>query len=413
MKCSRCGTSPKTLPKGERSPRGWKRLGEELVCGECWAKAFMLRAVTLPVAGPLDREQWPMLRELLQKGWAQTTALANWAVAALSRSDIVRMPDMEKMPKFTMPYLYTEARKLFPEMTPSSVVAVLNTVQQRYLKCRYDVVWKRSMSLPSYRFPTPYPLPAQAWSARYLSEEQKVPIVSVSIAGQRLDVRLRGGPEFRRQLASFAQLVEGSAKACELAIYRASVSANSNLQTVTDHAAPGGARKEHHRIMMKLVMWLPKMATGKQKEKPLTLQRGEDCFLILRDEAGSEFKLNGDQVVRWILEHRDRLHRLAEDTKYEKRLPPAEQTSLGEYRAKLCHKQNHRLETFCHQSSLMIAERARRQKVTQITWDQKVTPFLSSFPWTQFQTMLEYKLRERGIDLKITGGAREDEKAMI
>lgn len=100
----------------------------------------MLRAVTIPVAGPTDCE-WQELREALRSCWANATTVANWATTELYKSDIVRTPAMERLPKYPERiYLYPGARRVAPEMDPTSVTSLLQAVESKYRKRRLAVV---------------------------------------------------------------------------------------------------------------------------------------------------------------------------------------------------------------------------------------------------------------------------------
>src|ERR1035437_6461909 len=75
--CAGCSISRavKPTPKGEAcTPTGWKKLGDVTYCPQCWRKKYILRAITMPVASPLDCS-WDELRKALRTMWAQTTAV--------------------------------------------------------------------------------------------------------------------------------------------------------------------------------------------------------------------------------------------------------------------------------------------------------------------------------------------------
>jgi hypothetical protein len=69
--CSATGTHPTRLP------RGWKRSHDnQPICAKCWGERYVLRAVTIPVVGPVDGT-WKELRDDLRDAWADATALSN------------------------------------------------------------------------------------------------------------------------------------------------------------------------------------------------------------------------------------------------------------------------------------------------------------------------------------------------
>ena len=83
--CAGCSISRavKPTPKGEpRTPTGWKKLGDATYCPLCWRKQYILRAITMPVASPLDCT-WDELRKALRTMWAQATAASNWMMTEM------------------------------------------------------------------------------------------------------------------------------------------------------------------------------------------------------------------------------------------------------------------------------------------------------------------------------------------
>ena len=101
--CSCCGET-KDLA---RIPMGWKQIGEKLYCKACKTENFVLRAIAMPIAEPLDCE-WEELRDILKETWSASTRLANRIITELALIDPARSrtPEMEKIPKFTC-LLYT------------------------------------------------------------------------------------------------------------------------------------------------------------------------------------------------------------------------------------------------------------------------------------------------------------------
>ena len=61
------------------------------------------------------------------------------------------------------------------------MAALENTVQAKYRAERYDVIWKCAASLVTYRYPVPFPVPNQGWTA---SIEGHQPIIRARI-GER------------------------------------------------------------------------------------------------------------------------------------------------------------------------------------------------------------------------------------
>jgi hypothetical protein len=112
-----------------------------------------------------------------------------------------------------------------------TVASLEQSVQRKYRAVRYRVVWIAAASLPTHRYPTPFPVPSQEW---YATIEADQAIVSVRIGDARYRLRLKRGPQFRRHMEAFRQIAKGEAVAGELAIY------------------------DRDRVMVKMAAWLPR-----------------------------------------------------------------------------------------------------------------------------------------------------------
>lgn len=422
--CSRC---PGTREAKVR-PRGWKLYRGELWCDDCWRRAFVLRAQSVPIAGPVvdggpeeQKAAWVDLREALDNAWANSTTLANWYVTELAKADTVRTPAMERMPAFTAPYLYNEARAVCPTMDPASVQALTHAVERRYGKRRFAVIWKRDESLPNYTYPVPYPIRVGGNPERPEWRIQAGPggstFLSFLLGGVRRTVRLRGGREFARQMKAVRLLATGVALPAELSLIgpKASASANRNGTTTRE---PGGGRQKHRRIMAKMVMWLPKR-TDNREGGALHVRTGGGSFcsyFVVREgevEPASEPRhLNADHVRRWVRAHYERNARAAEDLKHEKRWPKPVRRGMVEAQEPRLQKFHNRINTFIHQTSAMLAGYATRQRVVSVVYDDSDHSFIPAgpddlvkFPWAALRTMLEYKLDEAHIEFTPVGVA--------
>ena len=411
----KCGTCPAER-NGDRAGGGWKNHVGRYWCPDCWRRSFMLRAITVPIAGPVDCD-WAELRTVLKSCWAAATSLANWATTELYRHDVVRTPDMGRLGKYPVRlYLYPDARRVVPEMDPTSVTALLQAVEGKYRKRRLAVVWARSESLPNYRYPVPYPVHNQAWSAS--RGEGGETLLSVRLGGARRTLRLRGGPDFRRQLRAVQRLIDGEAIAGELALYEVPVSANANRAGGEERAA-GGGRRHATRIMAKMVLWLPKEQRT-PRGGTLFVHNEADSFWVYHVDHGEPHYLRADHVKRWVADARRLRQRMADDLKHEKRWPKDVRRRMVESQEARLRKQHHRLDSFVHESTVMLSKFAERQGVSTVVYDMTVKSFADSFPWHMVRERLAYKLDERGITLEVVererpGGAenpaaaREDE----
>lgn len=387
--CSQCGTAQKSKPTAKeqpRLPRGWKRWDEKIWCGKCWQERWQLRAITVPIAGLVGME-WVELRKRLAEQWNATTRLANWTIRELAKREPARTADMEKMPAMERIYLYPEARQLAPELGTATTVSILQAVERKYRARRYHTAWLCKESLPSMRYPVPCPVHNQAWKIA-VDDDGGALLLSVLLGAGRITLRLRGGPGFRAAREVLVRVAAGEYAKGELAIFQKPAS-NSRHR-------PGGVGHSPTAVMAKMIVWLPRKQARGQRGT-LHVRTSGESLLVYHVDQGEIKYYHADQVRRWVAEHRKKLDRLSDDTKYEKRWPARVRRGIAERREKWCRKQNNRLDSFCHQTSAMIAGFAERVKVEKIEYDDTDKSFCESFPWGRLRDMIVQKL-PAGVD---------------
>lgn len=405
ISCSGCGASrdAKATSKGNsRLPRGWKRHDERTFCGKCWGDKFILRAVTFPIVGPVGRD-WPELRKALAEAWGQSTRLANWFATELYAADVRREPEVKKLPAMPQTYLYPKARERFPDFPSSLLVTVEHAVSGKYRSKRYELLWTGETSLSNFRYPFPYPIRSADWKAKFVDER---PVVRCSIAREMFDLRLRGGSEFRRQLAAFRQIVDGQAVQGELSIYRMRAAESDGRNGVAANE-PG---RVTYRIMAKLVAWLPrKERAAKEGERFFSLRTDADSLLygILQDRE-TPWILNADRVRDWSQQHRRWLQRMADDSKAETRKPKRRRRrKLAEYDHR-AEKYRNRMKSFIQETAAAVAGFCLRNKVTRVKYDDANKDYVDGFPWHELKSRLAVKLDEVGVEFELPNAASGD-----
>jgi hypothetical protein len=351
-------------------PSGWKRRGDDVFCGSCWRSRFILRAITMPISSPLDCS-WDDLHAAVKEMWRVTTRASNWMMTELYARDVRRNGD-DKMPPMPKAYLYPEARERFPSLPSRTVASLEHATQGRYRKARYEVIWTCSRSLPTHRYPVPFPMPSQAWHATI---EEDRPVVSVTIGTSRLRLRLKSGPQFRRQLNAFRQMARGEAERGDLAILESGDS-----------------------LAVKMVAWLPRTETVHDANGALFVYTRNDCLLCaVNGKDETLWRYNGDHLRRWQAEHRRRLQRWSEDQKYENRPVP----SFAERRSAAVEKHGNRMNSALHEIAAQLAGYAARRRFASVRYDDTEHGFCESFPWYRLRALIAEKLDKRGIAMEI------------
>lgn len=393
----------------------------------------VIRAAELPVNRCLDMP-WADFCKIVHACWAQSTALANWAVQQLARNDVVRTPGMTRMPpvplcpcpKCTRPkkrgkdrgkprtqgidlYAHLQDSDLRPFWDGATVQAssILRESEARYRALRKQVVWERSALPPTFKYPHPLPVHAQAWAARI---ESGKPVVEVALPGGRVSLELRGGPEFGRQLALFRQVAGGSAARKQLVIRGQMTSGSNGRRTIEDRDPGGGARK-HLRILVKLVCEVE--AAPRTADRVLTLCTDPAAFWVAELDGRRAWVLNADHIKRthdwakvrgWLDAHEDMLDRMAQDSKAERRMKMGRLGQLREAREKRVRKHRSRMRSWMHEITSHLVGFAVRQRVGVVQYKDVDRGFIERFPWARLKGLLADKLAAVGIAIESASG---------
>jgi len=400
------------------------------------------RALTFPVLGPAEGE-WPALDDSLHGLWRQSTDLANWAAGELFLADVLarRAAKGDRIPPFPCDgsYLY----RLLNEQpytgrsdwegATQSASQILTDVYGRYKGHRKAVIWSHGEQPAAYRYPYPYPVPRQRWEASLDSDG--FPVVSVSLPGQRVALRLRGIHQgapvvgFAAKLAHFRAIVSGERRAGVLYLSRQRCSAGCHRHLaahegaegegiVQGERAPGGGQRVQYRTLCRIVVWLPR-AERKGGNK-LLLRTDANAFWTAEHEgrfsrpwilnADHVRQPNTDQLRAWMADHDVWRQRMSEDLKHEKRWPRAVRQVMNDRLERRCGKVHRQVETWCHQAVALVANYARRQGVDTVLYDDSERSYLPHFPWARLSSMLRSKLELFGVAME--GGSDRGRNAV-
>ncbi|HTA42641.1 MAG TPA: hypothetical protein VK789_09350 [Bryobacteraceae bacterium] len=369
---------------------GWKRRGKAIYCRDCWRKLYVLRAVTIPVVSPLTLKykadetlhpcDWDEFGKRLREQWALITQASNWMMTEMYMRDD-RSRDKGKLQPMPGVYLYPETRKQFPGMASQTTAALENQIGKKYRAKRFDVIWTCRASLPTFRYPTPLPVPHQAWSIRL---DDNCPLVSAPIGDARVEFRLRNGHQFRRQLLAVKQIIADEAEPGQMDLYRQGKS-----------------------VMCKLVAWLPRRPVETKIEGTLFVRADAQALLVaLNVKDDRLWTYHGDQARRWSAAHRRLLQRLADDSKAEHR--PTVPFHARREAAAL--KYRDRMSSLTHQIAAMTVNYALRRKFAAVRYDDTARDlFCPHFPWHILRLKLAEKCDAAGIEFHaVTPGEPEE-----
>jgi hypothetical protein len=371
MNCKGCNRPA----KAERLPHRWKRIGEASYCPQCLHERYVVRTVAMTVVEPLGAT-WLEFRAALLESWAQVTSAANWMVTELFARD-VRRQDEVKMPPMPRVYLYPEARRLFPGLAPLTIASLAHTTQALYVAARYHVIWTHARSLPTYRYPVPLPIHNQLWRATMVDGR---PIVRVRVGDRWWDLRLKGGPRYRRQLTAYEQIIAGEAIAGELALYRRRAHEGPIM------ARPNGNQRAPYAVACKIFAWLPRARDEAAGTASGTLRvwTANDTLLTAVDINDETWRYHGDHLRRWSAEYRRIRQRFAEDCQVDQRLAPA----VADRRTAVALRYQRRMRSAVREAAAHVVGHARRKRCATVLYDDSVRVFCPDFPFAALRERL-------------------------
>lgn len=381
MKCDTCHVERET--KSDRTPMGWKRLGDALHCDKCWRGKYALRAVTIPIACPVGMG-WPELRKLLRESFEMATQASNWALRQLAMSDPGIDLGTKKLGKMQVcepggKSLYKGVADHF-DLDTRTASCLTQLVQAKYRALRLDMQ-RGKVSLPSLRYPQPIPMHNATWS---IAEGEDGGLVLDMPLGRknRVQVKLRGGQNYRRQLVAVRQLIRGEA-----------------IQGQLDVMEQGT------KVLCKMVGWFPK--TERRDGWAAALHTGGDAFLALyNDERRAIYRWNADHIRRWIVAQDEQMQRLREDLKAEKRMGRDRDGILARM-SDLRQKHHDRMHSFCHEVSSQVIGHLSRRRCGLLMVVDADKSYLPHFPWHKLRTMLADKANRAGIEIASGDAASE------
>jgi len=406
-----CCVTGKTLAARRRQdgspalPPGWKHLSGAYYSPPAWRQRFSMRTVRLPIGGiecevnspEAHSEAWTRLREALRISWRQATQVSNWMITEFAKADtveIVRGPQGPTLPKMValtelMRRTYQEGRGRWPELDSQSFCSLRHRVLAKYKQVRYDLRCRAAVSLPTFVYPTPLPIPAKDTK---LILEQGRATLHVRISGDRFPLRLRGGREFRRPLSVVERIAKRELLQGEICLYEQPVGG-------AHHA--GGTHKltgRPTRVMAAISVWLPnEQLLGHDRTCSVVTGRSR-LWQVLLDGASEPWHLNEDQIPRWTAAYYEQLQRLREDCKLDRRTRHPD--DLARRRAELRIKFKNRIADACHQAAALLVGFCRRHRVAVVDYDDSDTSWLPNFTWYELRRICAEKCLIAGITFR-------------
>lgn len=421
--CGRCdgkGVGKKARGNSIQRPDGWKDHGGRLLCKKCVGECFCLRAMELPVVGIADGGTWEQFGPALRDAFRCSTGLANWAVRQLLTNDVVRLPGMTAlpaMPSIELYKLYNEQGCPLGNVAAQTRAAIFQAVQNDYRsRRRLPCLWTGEEGLPLKRYPAPFPVRNQSWSAEWQTiDGRPQPCVSLRLHGMeelgpfqppRWILKLASGRPFARQLRDFKAIVDGATINGQIDLYeRPCGQTDRNCATSATKRGAGGSARQPRRLLVKFVAYFPRPEKA-PASGVMSVRTDPEAFWVA-EHMGRVVRpwiLNGEEMLRWTDEmrflhqsHAVWLQRMREDAKVERRTHIGSRKQAEDAFEKRCNKHHRRVKTWIDQACAQIVNYCLRQRIAAVLYDDTDRSWCQAFPWYSLCSTLRSKLEAKQI----------------
>ncbi len=270
---------------------------------------------------------------------------------------------------------------------------------------RKDVFGSHTAGLPTSRKTNTYPVPAQAWRAIWPETEgesgqvMRQPAVSFQLAGRRWLLRLRGGPERRRQLQAFAKMASGEAPKAELLLNWQPSSAGCHRRVSMDRE-PGGGNSRASRYIVRLVAELPRQEGGWRRSATLEVRTARNALLVAKVGDDEPWVYRANNLRRRIRAYEGQRNCLADDMKTEGRSPDSDRQRLVGRGALLAERHRRFAEWELRRAASFLVQYAKRRRVRGVRFDDRERRYAETFPWFRLETMISEACDREGLSFE-------------
>ena len=318
------------------------------------------------IAEVLDEESKAAFYSDVRESLDLSRRAANICIRECFTADTKLMTVGEKAPKF---YTYPKVSGMFPGCTMIAA-AISRTAEKHYKTHRWKIA-RGMVSVPNQRsFPWPL-LHNKSVKMLKLNVRDEFITASIQLTGKRWTVRLKGGSNYRDQIAGIKAAVEngtiGDSKLWVDRKHRAVIGICCDVPAKDERKGTGTVSVVTHR----------------------------DHFLIgTSPRSDVPFAINGDRVRQWNAERNRVYQRCRQDRKQDKHWRRA----ANERMERLSQKHRDRIKTFCHEASCEVVKFAKRRKAAKVEFDSTIRSYVPSFPWFEFIEMVKYKCEDAGFE---------------
>lgn len=404
-----CGKTIKAKPNkdgGLKTPMGWRRIDDVLLCPDCTQAKYYTRSVRVEMRGLAadEKRDSKEFRAACSAASMASGRCANWLVQRLLAADLALAPlgttkdGKKKLPPCPEIDYYRAACDTFPELAPASIVALCKMVRDWYGARRWDALVALNRSVETYRFGRlPIEIPKQAW--RLEEVDGKFLVRSQVGPGKAWRVKVYAAG---RELAALKGIVSGECVPLALKIVRQS-------KTLANGAT---AKAWFFRISV----MLPRKPQ-RQSHQEITLTLGHDPGVLLfgaLEGSDDVFEWPGEALRKLIVGGDKADKKRQRELSMSRGLVPKRQLlRWGKDRTAICENRQRKVNYQLKLCAAALARWCKSRGVTSVDYDVTDRGFLIHCPWHQLKSDLRNTLEREGIALHVIGTEATEQDAIV
>lgn len=386
-----------------KTPRGWRKIDGEFVCGDCVSQRFYARSFRVEITGlagdKVDKygRTIETFRKQLRAASKEAARYGNWLVQRLFAADPAASTPSAQWPTTkdgkprlpTLPEVEWYVPQQFADISPATITALAKMVRQWYGERRWEAFVALNRSIENYRFGyLPVEVRAQDWQiaagddGRYCFRRiavQPGPSWDVSVY---CDVR---------NLHVLRQCVDGEAIPLGLKIVRRS-----------KQPIPGSNGKPVKRWFFRVSVLLPRKPR-RQSHQEITMTLGHDRGVLLfgaLEGDAKPFEFPGVEI-RHLIVGGDKSDRLRQQEQAITRglMPRRMHRRWSTDRTRACENRLRKIDYQLWLAAKALARWCASRHVTSVDYDLTDHGFLPHFPYRALRDRIAMKLEEQGIAL--------------
>lgn len=406
MKCDITGVEApcRLTAGGERAlPRRWRRWNGQVWSAQAWEDHFRPRMLSATVASPVNGT-WDELADDVDHCSRRVADVANWHVSQMFARESQMIERGTPLPALPARWdEYQHARAVATDIPSDMVCEAMRRATAAYRARRGQLLAMRRVSLPSFRSGV-VPLKAATCSlGLVVSGTAQQVALTCRLQSRRWVLLLSARRGARRVLDTLARVARGELDhgVAQLAWMW------SGGGPVQGRTAPGGGSQRRRKLIARVLVYVERSAPRVQSADVLAVSTQPDGLLAatLGSRPEKIWFFNAPHLPRRVAAHMERLQRMSEDRKSERRMPRRRARQMNDHGSACTRRFHAFIDTLVKQCARLLVNYAVRRRVCRIILDTSCRTYCQSFPYFKLETRIKQLCCEERIAFETGVGA--------